>query len=175
MMRTSVHGRRGLAVLAATAMIGGLAGATGTGAAFGQAQDMPPSTSIGPGERSPVTFKKTPLGKGLKKGKKIPKNALVKRQVMPSNVDAGTETAVNAVPPRGQNIVSAVMQTRGSDGRVLRTWNGVVGQGIVSIDSAIEGSAAGIFLDLPLSLEIPDGARIVVFSLFRKGAKNDTD
>lgn len=169
-MRTmGTAGRRAAALAATAAMVAALGATT----AHGQAEDMPPSRSIGPGERSPVTFVKTPLGKGLKEGRRIPRSALVKRQVLTGPAAAPeSETSVNAVPPKGQNITSAVVQVRNRAGRVVRTWNGSIDGGPVMINSAIEGSAAGILVTLPKQL--PRGATVVVWSLFRRGAGNNT-
>ena len=170
MLGVGMAGRRATALAAATAAVASL----GVTTAYGQATDDPPSRSIGPGERSPVTFVKTPLGKGLKEGRRIPRGALVKRQVLTGEAAAArSETSVNAVPPKGQNIVSAVAQVRNRAGRVIRTMNGSIEGGPVMISSAVAGSAAGILVTVPR--QAPRGATVVVWTLFRRGAGNDTE
>ena len=76
------------------------------------------------------------------------------------------------MPPKGQNIVSAVTQVRNRAGRVARTLNGSIEGGPVMISSAVGGSAAGILVTAPK--QTPRGTTIVVWTLFRCGAGNDT-
>jgi len=166
---SSLRIRLGAAALTATAAL--------AGAQAVQAADLPPGRTLPKGSLSPATFKRTELGAGLKKGDKIPGNATVRRQVFSSWKDADG-TSVNTTAPTGQAIVAATGQIVAPGGKVLKTFYGVTGSGVLTIEGQVTPTSGahkgigdvGLLAEFPSSLKAPAHATYIVWTLFRKGA-----
>ena len=111
-MRTmGTAGRRAAALAATAAMVAALGATT----AHGQAEDMPPSRSIGPGERSPVTFVKTPLGKGLKEGPFVSEEellAVAAEAAEAETIEPEERRLIESIIEFGDTVVREVMVPR---------------------------------------------------------------
>jgi hypothetical protein len=171
-MRSLPHtslGRLGIAILTAATVL--------LSAQVALAIDLPPGRTVPSHAASPVTFRGTDLGAGLKKGQRIPATATVRKQVFAHWKD-GDGAAVNTTAPKGRAVVAVTGQIVTRSGKVVRSFYGQTGKAVVVIEGQITPTTgphpgvgdAGSVTEFPASLKPPAGSSYVVWTLFRKGA-----